>query len=155
MSDTAKSWLFVTVQAILLVALVILPNPAPTASHVVLAVRTIVEIIGSSILALSLYDLRRSLTVMPVPVPHGQLQIHGLYRWVRHPMYTGVMTLSLGIAIGSNYWLKYAIVFGLVLLFNFKARFEESLLRAKYPGYAAYMRRTPRFLPRLVKNDSD
>jgi protein-S-isoprenylcysteine O-methyltransferase Ste14 len=36
--------------------------------------------------------------------------------------------------------------------FNVKARWEGSMLRAKFPEYSDYARRTPRFVPRVLRN---
>jgi protein-S-isoprenylcysteine O-methyltransferase Ste14 len=39
----------------------------------------------------------------------------------------------------------------LVILLNYKASFEEQLLRARYQGYASYAAKTGRFLPKLKR----
>ena len=108
-----------------------------------------VQLVGIIVLILSLYDLRKSLTALPLPTRNGQLQVSGLYRFVRHPMYVGVLTLSLGIAISGNTVFHYLLVAALYVLFSYKARYEEQLLVAKYPGYKSYMKKTPRFIPGL------
>lgn len=148
MNDVLKSWLFVLVQGVLLVALLLLPASSNVPSPVA-AIGDIVELAGIIVLILSVYDLRKSLTALPAPTRNGQLQVRGLYRYVRHPMYVGVLTLSLGIAISGNTLLHYLLVAALYVLFTYKARYEEKLLIAKYPGYKSYMQRTPRFIPRI------
>jgi len=40
---------------------------------------------------------------------------------------------------------------GLVVLLNFKARFEERLLLAKFPEYAAYAAKVGRLFPGVGK----
>lgn len=143
-----KSWLFVSVQAILLVMLVLFSFPDATPAHSTVVAGRVIELLGIIILFVSFYDLRKSLTALPLPKEHGVLQIRGLYRYVRHPMYVAVLTLSLGIAVSSGAYQKYLLVLGLYILFSFKARYEEKLLSAKYPGYQAYMKKTPRFIPK-------
>lgn len=148
MTDALKSWLYVTTQAVLLLVLILAPSNVNTPGIISL-LGVIIQIAGLVVLVVSIYQLRRSLTALPMPTRSGQLQVHGLYRYVRHPMYVGVLTLSIGIAI-AGYTLAHLLIFaGLYALFHFKARYEEQLLLAKYPGYRAYMRRTPRFVPRL------
>lgn len=74
----------------------------------------------------------------------------GLYRYVRHPMYTGFHLFFLGVALllGSVVGLLLAIV--LVLLFFRRAVLEEELLRKELPGYDLYMARVhSRFIPHL------
>ena len=117
----------------------------------VIIVGEAIQLVGIIILILSLYDLRKSLTALPMPTKKGQLQVHGLYRYVRHPMYVGVLALSLGVAVAGNTWQHYLLFAALYALFHYKARYEETLLVAAYPGYKAYMQKTPRFIPRLPR----
>lgn len=147
MRRSFKPYLFVAIQAGLLLGLVLLPNPTVSSSSLVHLIGRLFELIGIGILLIAIYDLRRSLTVMPTPTEKGVLQIRGSYRFVRHPMYSGVIALALGIALSSGAIYKYLLCGCLIVLFHYKARYEEELLQAKYPGYADYMKRTPRFLP--------
>lgn len=148
MNDTQKSWLLVGIQAVLLVLLLFFTNSSPSSYY---AIGEVVKILGAIILLLSFYDLRKSLTALPLPKDNGQLQINGLYRYVRHPMYVGVLVLSIGICLANTSIYKYVLLLGLYLLFNYKAEYEEALLRAKYPGYKKYQERTNRFIPRIPK----
>ena len=147
MRNSFKSYLFVAIQAGLLLGLVLLPNPGVRPSGQVQLIGRFFEISGIAVLLIAIYDLRRSLTVMPTPIEKGVLQIRGTYRYVRHPMYSAVIMLALGIAVGSGGIYKYVLCGGLMVLFHYKARYEEQLLQAKYPEYADYMKHTPRFLP--------
>lgn len=147
MNDYIKSWLFVSAQAVLLVLLIFLTNSGTSPAHLIVISGKFVEYAGGVILLITFYDLRKSLTALPLPKERGVLQVRGLYKFVRHPMYVGVIVFSLGIAISSGMFRKYLIVLGLVLLFNYKARYEEKLLVAKYSGYKAYMQKTRRFIP--------
>lgn len=72
----------------------------------------------------------------------------GVYRYVRHPIYTGDLALLLGLELALNSWL----VLGVVLLAPVVVRQalkEERMLAASLPGYAAYCSRTRRFVPFL------
>lgn len=153
MNDTVKSWLLVGLQALLLVLIIFLPSSVPQPGRILKSIGGALELIGLAILAVSIYDLRKSLTVLPLPVRSGELQVRGMYKSMRHPMYTAVLILSLGIAIGSNRVIKYVLLAGLIVLFNFKARYEEQLLLKKYSGYKGYMLKTPRFLPLIFNKN--
>lgn len=152
MNDFIKSWLFVSAQALMLLLLVFLTNAKTAPVHSVVLAGRFIEVAGAIILIISFYDLRKSLTALPLPKENGVLQIHGLYNYVRHPMYVGVLVLSLGIAVSSGSVVKYLLILALYILFSFKARYEEKLLLAKYSGYKAYMQKTHRFLPTIAKN---
>lgn len=87
----------------------------------------------------------------PAPIdPPKTLVARGLYRWVRNPMYLGVLAVLLGEALffGSERLLAYAAATGLgfhavVLLC------EEPTLRGKFgESYGRYCDRVPRWIPR-------
>ena len=65
----------------------------------------------------------------------------GLYRYVRHPMYAGLVLITSGLCI----WLGYAaaLIASLVpvALLVVRIVFEERMLRAKLAGYGEYARR--------------
>jgi protein-S-isoprenylcysteine O-methyltransferase Ste14 len=75
----------------------------------------------------------------------------GLYRWIRHPIYTGIALGMFGSAIIRGY-LAGLIGAGLVLLgFYIKAKKEESFLRQEFgAGFDEHARRTGMFLPKLT-----
>ncbi len=74
----------------------------------------------------------------------------GLYRWIRHPIYTGILTGFVGTAMIKGHaraWVGFAV---LLLSFYFKARREEDFLRQEFgEGFEEHLRRTGMFLPRL------
>jgi len=146
--DTAVAWLFVTVQFALLILIVVLPaGHAWTNPTWLVHAATALEWLGVAVLVVGLINLGRSLTPLPSPVPHGELRTGGLYRLVRHPIYSGILALTAGIAIRSTSWTVVAATAALTGWFMAKARWEERRLSARYPGYDAYAARTPRFVP--------
>lgn len=146
--DTAIAWLFVGVQLALLVAILLLPagDAWSTPSWLVTASRWL-EWVGAAVLVGGLLGLGRSATPLPSPVPHGELRTGGLYRLVRHPVYSGVILLTVGAAIPSGNVTVVLAVVALTVWFMLKARWEEKRLAARYPGYAGYAAHTPRFVP--------
>jgi protein-S-isoprenylcysteine O-methyltransferase Ste14 len=75
----------------------------------------------------------------------------GLYRWIRHPIYTGILTSFIGTAMIMDHirgWLGFLIVWA---TFYFKARREESFLRQEFAdGFEEHAKHTGMFLPRLT-----
>jgi protein-S-isoprenylcysteine O-methyltransferase Ste14 len=142
-----RAWSYVFVQVVLLALLIFLEGGVgPQIRRLILLGRTL-EILGILGVLICAASLRRSLTIVPIPKEEGSLSTSGLYRYVRHPMYTSVLILSLGIAIQSGSAIKYLLVILLYLLFHVKSVFEEKFLRLKYPGYAEYSAQIPRFIP--------
>lgn len=85
--------------------------------------------------------------VMPEPKPGARLIRSGPYRWVRHPMYTAVLLLTLGSALCQFTVMQLLLWLGLVAVLYAKASLEEQFLRLIYPEYADYCAHTGRFLP--------
>jgi len=146
--DTVVAWLFVIVQFVLLVAILLLPSGDAWGVPPWLDLfARVLEWVGAVVLVLGLVNLGRSLTPLPSPVAHGELRTGGLFRLVRHPIYAGIMALTIGVAIRSaSPWVALAAA-ALIGWFMLKARWEEARLAVRYPGYRAYAARTPRFVP--------
>jgi len=89
----------------------------------------------------------------PAPVdPPKTLVVRGLYRYVRNPMYVGVLTAVMGQAVlfRSRGVLLYAASV-LAGFFLFVVVYEEPTLARMFgEEYAAYRRAVPRFLPRIT-----
>ncbi len=91
-------------------------------------------------------------TPAPFDAPR-ELVVWGPYRWVRNPMYVGVLLLILGQAVASSSvtLLAYALLVW-VLFHAFVALYEEPTLEARFgASYRDYRRRVPRWLPRLPR----
>jgi protein-S-isoprenylcysteine O-methyltransferase Ste14 len=146
--DRVVAWVLLGVQLCLLAAIFLLPSGhAWTTSGWLRVAARVLEIAGLVVVAVGLLNLGRSATPLPTPVPGGELRSTGLYRYARHPIYTGVIALALGSAIPSGSVAIAAAALALVGWLGIKARWEERRLAARYPGYAAYASRTPRFIP--------
>ncbi len=92
----------------------------------------------------------RKLTPLPEPNPTLGLQQTGVYTYIRHPMYTGLLLMVFGLAVTLQKPWGVASALALTLFFNLKAREEERRLLKCYPEYAEYQARTGRFLPRWL-----
>ena len=91
--------------------------------------------------------LGSSLTPFPRPSSTSSLREDGIYGFVRHPMYGGTIVLFTGYALVTR---PLALVGTsvLALFLDRKSRREERWLVERYPGYAAYRRRTRwKFVP--------
>lgn len=141
-----KSDTYATVQTAMLIAFnaVFFLFPGSALFHSAAAMRagTLLCVAGLALLMISVFTLRRVIQVAPAPKEGGHLVAAGVYRVLRHPIYTAMVMLVLGLFLRRP-TPAVAIAGATVIAFLLvKARFEESLLAAKYPGYAAYRART-------------
>lgn len=70
----------------------------------------------------------------------------GIYKWLRHPMYTGAMLILLAMPEQTYNGLNFALV--ICLYFIIGSRFEEVRMLQEHPHYLAYKASTPAFIPR-------
>lgn len=95
-------------------------------------------------------------TLVPT-APTERLVVSGLYRYVRNPMYVGVMTVLAGevFLFKSRALLETALLVGLGMHL-FVLFYEEPALARRYrQQYVAYKRNVPRWFPRFTPWSSD
>jgi protein-S-isoprenylcysteine O-methyltransferase Ste14 len=103
---------------------------------------TVLCVAGLLLLAVALVTLRRVIQVAPAPRAGGHLVATGIYRHLRHPIYTAMAAIVAGLFLRRPtiaVAVAGAMVIGFLLV---KARYEESLLRVAYPDYDRYRART-------------
>jgi protein-S-isoprenylcysteine O-methyltransferase Ste14 len=113
-------------------------------------------IVGAACLALGLWLFQRSHAdlgtnwsiTLEVREKH-QLVTHGVYRWVRHPMYLALLIYSLGQALAVSNWLagpSYGVA--MILFCVFRVGREEVMMLEEFgKDYEAYMATTRRVIP--------
>lgn len=89
-------------------------------------------------------ELGPSLTPLPRPREDAELAEVGIYGRVRHPIYGGLVLGACGFSLVRERPGALRATAALALLLVLKARREEAWLLERYPGYAAYVERTPR-----------
>ncbi len=99
------------------------------------------------LLSRSLLDLGRNLTPLPHPRDDGQLVQTGIYGLVRHPLYSGVISLALTFAAWQMSWVHLVGSIGLLIFFDAKAKKEEAWLTARFPEYANYCLTVKKLIP--------
>lgn len=79
-----------------------------------------------------------------------ELVTSGPYRFIRHPIYSGLLLGMLGTALATDpYWFIALGIMG--VYFTYSARVEEVLLTAAFPAaYPAYKARTKMLIPFLL-----
>jgi protein-S-isoprenylcysteine O-methyltransferase Ste14 len=83
-----------------------------------------------------------------VSVKEGhELVTSGLYRWIRHPMYTGGFIACLGSAIVAGGAFVFLLLF-LGAIFLWRVGAEDKLMEQKFPNeYPEYKKRTKGVIP--------
>ena len=77
-----------------------------------------------------------------------ELVEHGPYRFVRHPIYTGILTMFFATALVQGHVAGFAGVLLMFASFWIKLGREEKLMLQQFPErYAAYQHRAKRIIP--------
>ncbi len=116
----------------------------PTATIERALVADILLVTGTAWSVWSLCSLGRNLSII---AQARDVVEHGPYRWVRHPLYTGEIVSSLGLALIGGTVAAAGVWVVLVALQVYRARQEEQILVTTLPAYAAYRTRTAALLP--------
>jgi protein-S-isoprenylcysteine O-methyltransferase Ste14 len=134
-------------QFVLIGILVLLPGrhdwPVPAALTFACSVATF---LGLAVMVVGATGLGRGLTATPLPNAHAQLRTKGLYRYSRHPIYSGLILTMASVTVASGSAFRLLVLGALVVLLTMKARWEETRLARRFEGYADYAARTPRFV---------
>lgn len=86
-------------------------------------------------------------TVLPAPRVGNTLTNAGIYRFLRHPMYTAVLLCGIAVSFGAPSvprWIALAVCAVVLVI---KVRYEEALLTTRYSDYPERMKGVARLVP--------
>jgi len=94
-----------------------------------LIISQVLSILGFVILIISAYFLRPALRVSPIPKKNAPLIKDGIYRYISHPMYLGVILIALSIILNNLNFVTLIVFIFLYIVLRLKANLEEQLLK--------------------------
>ena len=107
-----------------------------------------ISIQGLIIVIRAFIDLGNNLTPLPYPMNESNLIKNNSYKNNRHPLYKGILFISLGICIFSMSLIHLFLLFSIAYILRAKALKEEEILRIKFPEYEKYIEE----VPAIIKN---
>ena len=108
-------------------------------------------LIGSLIILWCFWDFTFKGHGTPMPSdPPKELVVTGPYRYVRNPIYVGVVLIFLGHFLWFGYWaLLLYTVLAFIGVHLFVVLYEEPTLKSKFgTAYEDYRKKVPRWIPR-------
>lgn len=141
-------YIFVAIQLLLLALFCWQPHPLDTILPLIWKwVGMFLGGGGLLIMIAAIIQLNRSITMLPTPTDNARLITSGVFKYMRHPIYTGVFLITLGWALYTADFTRMLIALLLLLLFEIKSNYEERRLQERFPDYAGYKLTTGKFFP--------
>ncbi|WP_137724989.1 methyltransferase family protein [Prescottella subtropica] len=107
-----------------------------------------IAVAGQAMRLRAVHELGASFTFRVQTVPGQAVVDTGLYRYVRHPSYSGALVCALGFTLACTNWLAPLTVSILAVAYLVRIPHEERVLLAGLgEPYRQYMRRTRRIVP--------
>lgn len=120
----------------------------PEIYHPVAVTGLALVVLGTAINISGRFSLGQNWGNQVIIYENHKLVTQGAYRFVRHPLYAGLIWMFLGAALVFQNWAALAAT---VLVFfpgvYYRGKQEEKALSAKFPDYSEYRNRTGMFFP--------
>ena len=112
------------------------------------------SVAGLLLMLAAFLALRGVIQIAPEPKAGGHLVTSGVYSMLRHPIYTAILLVVIGLFLRKPTLLVAAAGILVIAFLLVKVRLEERLLLERYPDYAAYMSRSWGVIPGLGRGSS-
>jgi protein-S-isoprenylcysteine O-methyltransferase Ste14 len=145
-------WVIGQMVLIFLVGVVSYPSfdalpPSSAFGWVSFTAGVVLVVIGAWLAYRGIDALGPNLSAFPAPSRGSEMVVTGVYERIRHPIYAGVILLTVGWAFLVVSPAALVVAALLAVWLDLKSRREEVWLSRRFPGYEAYRARTSRFIP--------
>ncbi len=139
-----NGWGWFLVQMLLLCAVFAAGLQFPGSTpHMWIPVAGMVLTVFSALIAVAgIHAMRGHISAFPRPASGSKLVTAGIYRWMRHPMYFGLVMLSVGWAMWCVSAPAFLLTAVLAMFLKRKAALEDQWLAELHPGYREYAGKT-------------
>lgn len=138
-----KGYIFVFIQ-FALVILIFMTGPNIPINYVLLGL----FLLGITVGILAIWNMRISnLRTSPEVAEGGKLVTNGIYKFIRHPMYLGLILVSISLVLDYLTFFRIILFDLLVLNQILKLNYEEKLLEKHFKDYPEYKKGTKKLIP--------
>ncbi len=103
---------------------------------------------GTTLALWAFYNMgSKNYSPFPQPRSAGKFTQKGAYKYMRHPMYTGVLLIAAALLLSNFYFPSFIVFAALAYVLDEKATLEENLLVKMHPEYKNYLPKTRKFIP--------
>ena len=119
--NKSKDYIFVGIQVLLFVGFLWSGLTFDYNSHIISFLSILMMVLGFLIIIIAMLQLNKSLSPFPSPVEGSLLITNGVYSYIRHPIYLGIVIGGLGLSFYLKDGYKLILTCMLTILFYFKA----------------------------------
>ncbi len=111
-------------------------------------------VFGFLIILLGILNLNENIAPFSNPKKKAGLISNGIYGYVRHPIYLGIIIAMFSYSFYTLSIVKLLISIVLVVALYFKTNYEEKFLMKNFSDYKNYKETTGRFFPKKYNRKS-
>lgn len=90
-----------------------------------------------------------NLNIQPALKDNHLLITHGIYQYIRHPMYASLILQGFAVALTNLEISQWLVYLTLIIVLFLKSEKEQNYLIKRFDNYQDYQKNTGRFLPLL------
>ncbi len=95
----------------------------------------------------AMIEMNLRFNIFPELLKNSNLITSGPYRYIRNPMYSATIFITLIWIINESSYLRLAVWILLVIILNIKLTYEEKILLKEFPNYTEYKMNSKKLIP--------
>ncbi len=121
-----------------------------SSNRTIATIGLLIFILGIVIRWVSILQLKKEFTVDVAIHADHQLKTDGFYTYVRHPSYSGLLLICLGLSIAMNSLLSILGILPVVFAVLYRIKVEEAILIQEFGEvYREFMQKTGKLIPKI------
>ena len=121
-------------------------------NYSIYVIGVVIILAGAIIRWISIIQLSSAFTVNVVIANNHKLKTNGVYKYVRHPSYLGLLLIMFGFSVSMNSYISILIItIPMLLAILYRIKVEEEILEAEFGSeYSNYKNSTKKLFPGLI-----
>lgn len=112
----------------------------------------LIIIVGFIVRWMTIIQLKKAFTVDVAIGQEHELKTSGMYKWIRHPSYLGLLLIMVGFSLYMNSIISVLVIFiPMLLVIMYRISVEENVLIEEFgDSYVTYKLKTKKIIPWVI-----